>query len=342
MATRAEHTMLNSPSYNYYKDYPDTSQGQLDFHTAPSSSYSYTGSTGAQVTHVPTSVKATSSGSGLNLLEDAEQLATNPAIVPPGTNDLPPDPRAMDRMDFGSASPRPASTTATGGYAPSGSASQLYPTRTKSTTTTSWEPSGPRPELEPGSPYVAPEFEEGRIRAIAQRIAAPQMMAMRRDLMTTIAQSGRYFGNPLARAEATRRALGQYGINIASAMGQAQEGARRQYLSEYQIQAQEAMTNYQREQQDRLTRFKSAFDEWTRTGVQKTVGDTKREYTTRTGAQSGGAAGTGQWAGTSIGDRMHGGIVTSFTSTGAPRIEQTNTNRIPLGGRSGSAPGRIV
>jgi hypothetical protein len=190
------------------------------------------------------------------------------AEAPPPRRDL------FAELGLGATPPQP-SAPATFGHQPS--PVQMLPTG--GTATSTWSPSGERPELAPGEDYVAPEYDEARVRSIARRIAAPELMRQRRDLMTTIAQSGRYFGNPLARAEATRRALQGYGIGVASTLGQAEQAGRAQYQAEFQTKVHEAMQNWQQQNQERMAMFNSAMQEYLRSGTQTT--ETTKTYASK-------------------------------------------------------------
>lgn len=186
-----------------------------------------------------------------------------------------------------------------------GSSSPLVPTGSTSTqtTTSTWKPTMARPELGEAPEYAAPEYDEDKVRSIAQRIAAPAIMRQRRDMLAAVAQSGRYFGNPIARAEATRRALRAYGLGAASTLAQSESAARSQYQQEYSTQVNEALTNFQTLLQDRMTRYNSALEEYLRTGeqVSTTTGSTTQSYKTRAGALAAGGGGaegegdTGIW-----------------------------------------------
>lgn len=166
---------------------------------------------------------------------------------------------------------------------PGATSKQLVPTSSVTTTSSTWEPTKPRPELGALPEYSAPEYDEKKVRQISQRIAAPALMRLRRDMMTTIAQSGNYFGNPIARAEATRRALRAYGLGVAETLGRSEQAGRAQYSQEYATNVNEAMTNYNAQMQDRMTKYTAAMDEFVRTGTQKSTSTTKKEYATQYG-----------------------------------------------------------
>lgn len=275
MATRRDHMIFGSATYtgpgadsgyNIVSNQSGAVDRMFDWASQPSDPnvtvYKSTGGTG---------MVGGAGGSGFSLDADA---AAQSALMMHGTAKVGPEKRDLLAEMFPKGAQRggrPASTTATGGYVPSGNQQQatLVPTEKTSTTTETWTPTGARPELGAPDPYKAPEYDEQRVRALASRIAAPALMRQRRDMMTAIAQSGRYFGNPIARAEATRRALRAYGLGAAETLSRAESAGRAQYQQEYQTGVQEAMTNWQAGQQQALTNFQAAMQEWLRGGERK-------------------------------------------------------------------------
>jgi hypothetical protein len=230
-----------------------------------------------------TAASAGGGGGGFSLDADA---AAQSALVQHGTAKVPaasPENQDLLAQMFPKGAARggrPASTTATGGHVSSGSGqqAQLVPTSKTSTTTQSWQPSGPRPELAAGPEYVAPEYDEDEVRRLAGRIAAPALMRQRRDMMTAISQSGRYFGNPIARAEATRRALRAYGLGAAETLSRSESAGRAQYQQQYQTDVNEAMTNWQAGQQRNLTNFQAAMQEFMQSGERVSNTESTTQY----------------------------------------------------------------
>lgn len=178
---------------------------------------------------------------------------------------------------------RVAPSTSRTGAAPStsrtsASAIQLYPAIQTQTTTSRWKAPGPMPEPGELPELDLPEWDERRVRALAQQIAGPALMRQRRDLMTAMVQSGRYFGNPLARAEATRRALQAYGIGVAETVGRATQAAGAEYSRERADEIAERTANYQAQLQDRQIRYQAALQDYMKRGETVSESTSETQY----------------------------------------------------------------
>lgn len=300
MATRREHNIIGSadyvaPSRDNWQNIP-TYPGQDTQWSVPAPPEPGTSITGQQanIWGVGNTDALVGKGGG-SLVQtgtlgdlDGDRMI-NDIIRGTGTHQVKPD-TPENQQALAQAFPQGGGGTksvALGG-ASTGGSSTLYPTSKKTVTegTTTWEPAGPMPTLAEGTPYQAPEYDEQRVRQLSQRIAAPALMRLRRDMMTTIAQSGNYFGNPLARAEATRRALRAYGLGVAETLGQAEQAGRAQYSTEYNAATQEAQLNFNQQNADRLTQFNAAMQDYAKRGTTKTssTGTTTTQYANRSQA----------------------------------------------------------
>jgi hypothetical protein len=96
-------------------------------------------------------------------------------------------------------------------------------------------------EYKAPNPYVAPEYDEGRVNELTQSTAAPAVRGLR-SAMQRISSSSE--GNPNAKRMTLREALAGYGQGLQSTMSGAATTARSLYNQEYGIKADEAKTNY--------------------------------------------------------------------------------------------------
>lgn len=86
-----------------------------------------------------------------------------------------------------------------------------------------------------------PEYDQGRVEALAQRVAAPGIRKLRSEVQT--AQGGVY-DNPNVKAMTLRQALQGYGSGLESVMGGALSAGAGMYAREYDPKVTGAITNY--------------------------------------------------------------------------------------------------
>jgi len=151
---------------------------------------------------------------------------------------------------------RSTSTLRTGGS----SSSEDY------TTTQTWKPSKALPTTEAGK-FSAPEFNEGRISEIAQRLMAPGVRRLRGEVRRSQNET---YDNPNAKRMVMRDALAGYGQGLESVSSGAYRGALSQYNSEYSREYNESMTNFNAAENARGQNFQAMMNEWSKTGVQTT------------------------------------------------------------------------
>jgi hypothetical protein len=89
--------------------------------------------------------------------------------------------------------------------------------------------------------YVAPEYDENRVAALAQRKSAAGLRAARQALQQTV---GGYYENPNVKRMTLRDALAGYGQSVESVLSGADTTAREEYNLEYGIKADQSKTNH--------------------------------------------------------------------------------------------------
>lgn len=117
---------------------------------------------------------------------------------------------------------------------PSAPSQPKSPTGYTQTTRTVYEGDAPK--------YAGPEYDEGKIKSIARKLAGPSIRRARLALSKALNQ---YYENPAMRGIVVRQALEGYGISVEQARASAYGQAQNIYGQQYQAQAQEAFRTYQ-------------------------------------------------------------------------------------------------
>lgn len=132
------------------------------------------------------------------------------------------------------------------------------------TTRTFTPPAGPAPTLAT-TPYAAPEFDERKVAAQAQRIQAPSIRKLRQSLQQATAQR---FDNPNVRRMTVREALAGFGAGLESVTTGASSQARQVVGAEHARQVDAAKTQFSASQRASEMAYQRAWDLYLRSGTE--------------------------------------------------------------------------
>ena len=122
-----------------------------------------------------------------------------------------------------------------------------------------------------GTPHLTiPVYDQGRVEALAQRVAAPSIRKLRDEVQTV---QGGVYDNPNVKAMTLRQALQGYGGGLESVMSGALGAGAGMYGQEYDPQVAAAHANYEGElqaqrlaSQERQAALNRSFEAWEKTG----------------------------------------------------------------------------
>lgn len=130
--------------------------------------------------------------------------------------------------------------------------------------TTTWEPTGERPELPELPAFEAPEYEEAEVRRLTQEIAAPRVRQLRETTRRALART---YENPNIRRMTVREALAGYGTGLEGVLAGARRGAIAEYGQRYGREFTAAQLNWQARAQQLMQQYGNLWDEYIRGGV---------------------------------------------------------------------------
>ena len=136
------------------------------------------------------------------------------------------------------------------------------------TTTTTKTPTMPQPSAPDIPAFTAPEYDEAKVKKLAQKHAAPSLRRLRSVLQQ---EMGRSYENPNVRAMTLREALQGYGLGVEGALSQAGGAARSEYGAEYQREYAGAMATYQTQQAMAMQSYQNAFNAYLQSMQQTTT-----------------------------------------------------------------------
>jgi hypothetical protein len=123
-----------------------------------------------------------------------------------------------------------------------------------------------------GSPHLdIPVYDQQRVEALAQQVAAPGIRKLRNQVQAT---QGGVYDNPNVKAMTLRQALEGYGSGLESVMGGALGSGAAMYGQEYDPQVAAAHANYEGQlqterlaSQERQAALNRSFESWSKTGT---------------------------------------------------------------------------
>ena len=127
------------------------------------------------------------------------------------------------------------------------------------------------PGTEGGTPHLdIPAYDQERVEALAQRVAAPSLRKLRSEVQSV---QGGVYDNPNVKALTLRQALQGYGAGLESTMSGALGAGATMYGNEYDPQVQAAHANFEAQlqaqrlaSQERQAALSRAFQAWSQTG----------------------------------------------------------------------------
>jgi len=138
----------------------------------------------------------------------------------------------------------------------------------KTTTTTTRTPTRPEPKMPTIPAFVAPEWDESKIRKAAQRKAAPRLRSLRRQMER---EAGRQYENPNVKRMTLRQAMEGYGLGVGSVMAEAEAAGRAEYGQEYGMEFAGAQTTYAAQTQALMQSYNNAFNAYLQSMQQVTT-----------------------------------------------------------------------
>jgi hypothetical protein len=120
----------------------------------------------------------------------------------------------------------------------------------------------PRPNAPAMPVYQAPEWDEGAIKSLTRKKAAPQYTKLREAVQA--ATSASRFENPNVQKMTLRSALAGYGEGIGDIAAGAESAAQSEYARQYATEQQESLVNYQANLQRTMQDWQNAMDIYNR------------------------------------------------------------------------------
>lgn len=139
------------------------------------------------------------------------------------------------------------------------------------------KPVGPKPELE-RPVFDEPEFDDREVSAETQRLQAPSIRKLRRQLRQTQTQR---FDNPNVRRMTTRAALAGFGAGLESIQTGARREARQTVQQKYARKLDVAKTKFTADVGFAQTAYQKAWDLYLQSGTQRQT--TRQQVTSPTG-----------------------------------------------------------
>lgn len=126
---------------------------------------------------------------------------------------------------------------------------------------TSNQPSEPGqfPEFGALPTYTAPEWDEGKISSLTQKVAAPGLRNLRQQVQRASSQPST---NPNVKAMTLRDALAGYGQGLENIMGGARSSAGQEYAREYGTKQDEAKTNYESATKKKFAEYQALYGDY--------------------------------------------------------------------------------
>lgn len=162
-------------------------------------------------------------------------------------------------------------------------------TTQRTVTTARTVPTQPMPTVPTVGEFKAPQWDEKEIRRLTQKLAAPKLRQLRRQIQRAQA---RQYENPNVRAMTLREALEGYGLGVEGAMAGARAQAGAEYGQRYGREFQAAQLTYGARTQAAMAAYQNAFNAYLQS-MQRVS-----ETTATTGAGVGGRSmyGAEAWA----------------------------------------------
>ena len=118
---------------------------------------------------------------------------------------------------------------------------------------------GDRPGLPVLPEFKAPEYDEGKVAAKAQKIAAPRVRQLRESVRAVQTTP---FENPNVKRMTISQALQGYGTGLESVMAGARRGAVAEYGQEYKDEFTEAQINFQTDVSAQMAQYGNLWTEF--------------------------------------------------------------------------------
>lgn len=135
------------------------------------------------------------------------------------------------------------------------------------TTITQRKPTRPAPTAPAIPAFKAPEYDEAEIRKLTQKLAAPRLRSLRRQMER---ESARQYENPNVRRMTLRQAMEGYGLGIGRITAEAGAGARAEYGQRYAREFAGAQMTYTAKTQALMQSYQNAFNAYLQS-MQQTV-----------------------------------------------------------------------
>ena len=121
-------------------------------------------------------------------------------------------------------------------------------------------PTAPAPVFPTLPHFKMPEYDRGRVEAIAQRVAAPEIRRLRNQIQKAAAMG---YDNPNVRAHVLRQAMEGYGMGLENTMRGARSAAVQEYGAvEYGPKVQETQMNWQTQTNQLMGEFNALWQAW--------------------------------------------------------------------------------
>lgn len=182
-----------------------------------------------------------------------------------------------NRMSLPTARARGTDFATTGGATGS--------SKSTSTSTATWKPSGARPAAPVVPEFKAPEYDEGEVAKLRQRASGSQVRSLRDVTMSALAANTS--DNPNVRKMTVRQALQGYGSGLGSILSAAQNAAVSQYQARYNAQYNAGQLTYNaRNNMDSQT-YSNLWTEFLKSGSSTTTQNSSSSNTNSNGVNAG-------------------------------------------------------
>ena len=142
------------------------------------------------------------------------------------------------------------------------------------TTVTTPQRQGSAPSMPNLPEYNAPEYDERKVDALAQKKAAPELNRLRQLTQQAMAKT---YENPNVQRMTVRQALAGYGTGLGGIMAGAQSAATNEYGKVYSATVQAALTNYQANVNATMQHYNNLFQDYMNGGQESTTTITRPE-----------------------------------------------------------------
>jgi DNA uptake protein ComE-like DNA-binding protein len=157
--------------------------------------------------------------------------------------------------------------------------------KSTSTSTSTWKPGGTRPTAPTVPEFKAPEYNEGEVAKLRQRVGGAQVRSLRDVTMSAL--SANTSDNPNVRKMTVRQALQGYGSGLGSILASAQQAAVNQYQNKYNQQFNAAQMTYNSQRSMDAQTYSNLWSEFLRSGTQTQTQNSSSQTVNANGSTGG-------------------------------------------------------